>query len=112
MPTYIFQCDRHHETEQRADYETRFISCRCGLPAERVPVYRDQYMMAETGPKGGKRNEPPRDEKDLRKPFREFHEASQEMDYAYSRVDDPKVKAPNYYKEGVKQAKKRGAKIK
>ena len=58
-----------------------------------------------------RKNEPPRDEKDLRKPYREYREASQEMDYAYSRVDDPKVKAPNYYKKGVAEAKKRNPKV-
>lgn len=111
MPTYLFECDRHHETEQYASFNTTFITCHCGMPAMRAEVYRDQYIHCETGPKGGQKVEPPREEKSYRKQFKEFQEASQEMDHAYSRIDDPKVKAPNYYKEGLKQAKKRGAKV-
>jgi hypothetical protein len=38
-------------------------------------------------------------------------EASQEIEHAYARMDDPKVTAPNYYKEWLKQAKKKGAKV-
>ena len=111
MPRYDFECDRRHITEAVAGYDTRFITCRCGLPATRSAVYREQYISCETGPKGGLKVEAPRDEKDLRKPFAEFREASQEVEHAYSRTDDPNVKAPNYYKEGLKKAKRQGAKV-
>ena len=112
MPRYDYECDRDHVTEAVAGYDDRFIACpRCGLPATRRQVYRDQYMSAETGPKGGRKNDVPRDEKDLRKPYREFREASQEVEYAYSKTDDPRVKAPDLYKEGIKKAKRRGVKV-
>ena len=111
MPLYDYACACGRVTESREGIGTEAIPCPCGRIAARVQVYRDQYMQAETGPKGGTRSEPPRDEKDLRKPYAEYREASQEIDYAYSRVDDPKVKPPNYYKEGIKQAKKRNPKV-
>ena len=92
-------------------YEDTRMTCQCGKQGARLQVYADQYISAETGPKGGRKNEPPREEKSYRKQFQEFQEASAEVDFNYSRTDDPKVKAPNFYKEGVKQAKKQGAKI-
>ena len=112
MPLYQYQCNRAHVTEQRASLDTESIRCGCGNRALRVQVYRDQYMHAETGPKGGRKNEPPRDEKSYREQFKEYREATQEMDYAYSRVDDPTVKPPNYFKEGLKKAKKINPKVK
>ena len=112
MPNYQYKCDCGLKWEQRAGYEDGALLCgRCGRWAKREQVYRDQYMSAETGPKGGTRSEPPREEKSYRKQYSEFREASQEIEHAYSRVDDPAVKPPSYYKEGLKQAKKKGAKI-
>ena len=111
MPRYDYQCDRDHVTEAVGGFDSVFITCNCGLPAMRVAVYRDQFIHAETGPKGGRKNDVPRDEKDLRKPYREFREASQEVEYAYSKTDDPNVKAPDLYKAGVQKAKKRGVKV-
>lgn len=110
MPLYQFD-DGLHVTERRESMDVEFITCGCGRIATRVQVYRDQYMSCETGPKGGTKSEPPRDEKNYRRQYGEYREASSEMDYAYSRVDDPKVKAPNYYKRGVAEAKKQGAKV-
>lgn len=107
MPQYQFKCDAGHLTELRASIDTEMIGCDCGKPAPRVQVYRDQYMSAETGPKGGGKSEPPREEKSYRKQFAEFQEAAAERDLAYSRVDDPKIVAPNLYKEGVRRAKQR-----
>ena len=80
------------------------MACDCGRLAKRAEVYREQYISCETGPKGGQKVEPPRDEKSYRHEFKRFQEASQEIDYAYSRVDDPKVKPPNYYKKGLARA--------
>lgn len=112
MPQYEYICERKHITEKYGGYEDSTAICGvCKDLALRRPIYRDQYISAETGPKGGQKVEPPREEKSYRKQYTEYREAAAEIDYAYSRVDDPKVKAPNYYKEGVKQARKRGAKI-
>ena len=112
MPRYDYPCRCGLLFEAIAGFDDDEMICgRCGQPAKRASVYREQYISCETGPKGGLKGEPPRDEKDLRKPFAEFREASQEIDHAYSRVDDPNVKAPNYYKEGIKKARERGAKV-
>ena len=112
MPRYDYHCDCGEEFEAIAHYDDDRLSClHCGGWAKRAEVYREQFIHCETGPKGGKKNEVPRDEKDLRKGFKEFSEASAEVDYLYSRTDDPKVRAPNHYKEGVKRAKQRGAKV-
>lgn len=106
MPAYDYRCDRGHVTESRQGYDVTFIPCRCGLPAARLGVYRDQYMNAETGPKLNIKQPAA-----SRQRVRDFREASQEIDHAYSKIDDPNVKAPNYYKEGLKKARKRGAKV-
>ena len=112
MPLYTYLCDCGLNWDEYAGYNDSVITCRgCGLPAKRLQVYRDQYIHAETGPKGGRKNEAPREEKSYRKQFKEFQEASAEVDFSYSRTDDPQVKAPNYYKEGLKQAKKRNPKV-
>ena len=112
MPIYQYRCECGLNWEQRAGYEDGSLICeRCGQYARRRQVYRDQYMQAETGPKGGTRSEPPREEKSYRHEFKEFTEASQEAEYAYDRAEVPDSARPNYFKRGVKEAKKRGAKI-
>ena len=112
MPRYEYLCEDKHVTEKYGGYDDSIVICdTCGELAMRRPIYRDQYIHAETGPKGGRKNEAPREEKSYRKQFKEFQEASAEVDFSYSRTDDPQVKAPNYYKEGLKQAKKRNPKV-
>ena len=112
MPRYDYICPCGNEFEAYAGFDDQFLVCLdCDRMAQRVSVYRSQFISCETGPKGGQKVEPPREEKSYRKQYNEYREAAQEVDYAYSRVDDPKVKPPNYYKEGVRQARKRGAKI-
>lgn len=112
MPRYEYRCACGLSFEETAGYDDDRVLCgRCGRYAQREGVYASQFISCETGPKGGLKNEPPREEKSYRREFAEFREASQEVDYAYSRVDDPKVKAPNYYKEGLKRAKKRDPKV-
>ena len=113
MPVYTYHCECGVTWDERAGYEDGSILCpRCGQFAMRQPVYREQFISCETGPKGGSKSEPPREEKSYRHQFKEFQEASQEVEWSYSRTDDPKVQAPNYYKEGLKQAKKRNPKVK
>lgn len=113
MPRYEYLCEDKHVTEKYGGYDDSIVICdTCGELAMRRPIYRDQYIHAETGPKGGRKNEVPHDEKSYRHQFKEFQEASQEVDYAYSRVDDPAVQAPNYYKEGLKKARKVDARVK
>lgn len=116
MPNYQYQCSYCTTVVERYEsLDTSVITCpACGELAQRAPFYRDQYIQCETGPRGGLKNEPPRDEKDLRQPFRQYQEASQEIEYAYNSAEQKSgetLKRPDYYKEGVRQAKKRGAKI-
>lgn len=106
MPLYDFECDRGHVTESRQGFDTTSIPCRCGRLAGRVGVYRDQFIHAETGPKGGKRNEVPRDEIRLGQDVREYEEAVGEVAHAYSKIDDPTVKKPDYFKIAKQRAKK------
>ena len=92
--------------------EAEWMDCpRCGSSVHRAAVYASQYMIAETGPRGGRKNEAPREEKSYRREFAEYREAAAEIDHAYSKIDDPNVKPPNYYKEGVRRARKQGAKV-
>ena len=104
MPLYDYGCDRGHVTESRQGMDIAFIPCRCGLRAMRVQVYRDQYMQAETGPKGGLKNRVPKDEKPWGKRYREFREASDEIHYAAERAE---VQPPPLYKEAKRAARKR-----
>lgn len=111
MPRYDYRCPANHRFEEYAGFDDDTMLCVCGQTATRIGVYHDQYISCETGPKGGTRSEPPREEKSYRHEFKRFQEAASEIDYAHSRVDDPKVKPPNMWKAGLRQAKKQGAKI-
>ncbi len=76
--------------------------CKCGEAAKRSEVNHVGFSgFAAT----------PRDQQNYRQSFREFKEASEEVDYHYTRAEnngDP-VKSPNLFQEGLKQAKAMGA---
>ena len=108
MPLYRYGCECGNQWEQRAGYEDGALLCRCGKWARRAQVYYDQFINAETGPKGGRKNEVPREEKSYRREFKEYREAAAEVDYAYTKAE---AQAPNFYKEGVRRARKQGAKV-
>ena len=89
--------------------DAEWMDCpRCGSSVHRAAVYASQFINAETGPKGGRKNEVPREEKSYRREFKEYREAAAEVDYAYTKAE---AKAPNFYKEGVRRARKQGAKV-
>lgn len=48
MPTYDYRCKRGHVTESTQGIGTVSIPCVCGTSAERVQVYRNQYISGET----------------------------------------------------------------
>ena len=48
MPTYDYRCKRGHVTESTQGIGTVSIPCVCGTSAERVQVYRSQYISGET----------------------------------------------------------------
>jgi len=53
MPTYDYLCGLGHTTEARQGFIVSAIPCPvCGRTANRVPVYRDQYINGETVAKG------------------------------------------------------------
>ena len=108
MPLYLFTCSCGHTTEKRTGYGEPFAPCAlCGLPAKRESIYRDQYIFGETTPKG--RAAVPRDEKRYDKQFKEFQEASAEINHTVTKLEKEhgvKLKTPNYYKMGVAKAKR------
>jgi hypothetical protein len=88
MPLYDYECDRRHVTESRQGVDVASIPCpRCGRCAARAGVYRGQYIQAETGPKGGKKNEVPFMEQKLGRDVSEFVEAMGEVNDAYAKAD-------------------------
>jgi len=54
MPFYYFVCEAGHKTELRKNYDVSEVECPvCGKPAYREAIYRDQYLVTETGMKMG-----------------------------------------------------------
>ena len=113
MPLYDFICKSCGKvTEERQGFDVDIIPCRCGSIAQRAGVYKNQYIQAETGPVGGKKNEPPSSDINLRQPFAEYVEASEEIDYHYAKAEanGQKVKKAdtlNMAKARVKKQSKR-----
>ena len=101
MPLYIFHCPEH-EIERLASRTTTAILCpHCGKTAVRQEVNH----IGVTGFAAV-----PRDQKSYRQSFKEFKEASAEVDYHYSKAEangDP-VKSPNLFQAGLAQARKQG----
>ncbi len=110
MPVYDFSCEAGHTTESRQGRDTDVIPCpTCGLPAKRESVYQDQSIFGETVAKSHRRADVPLGERRYGNKVALFQEASQEIDYAATKVEretGQSVKTPNYYKQGVKRAKR------
>lgn len=114
MPLYDFNCEACGTvTETRQGFETASIPCRCGAIAQRVGVYREQFIQAETGPVGGKKNEIPPSDIRLGREVSEFQEASKEVAYHYDKAETEgvTVKRPNLFKRGMREARKKNPKI-
>ncbi len=100
-PTYDFLCSEGHSTESRQGYGVTTIPCRCGVEATRQSVYRQAHIgLAPL----------PRDEQPSvsGRRLRLFQEASQERDYAYSKIEREighSIEAPNLYRQGIARAK-------
>ena len=98
MPNYDFICKCGEVTEARVGYEARTRPCpACGQTADRATVYPIALGTKE-------------------KKYRvsEFQEASQELEYAHGQQEQRegrKVKWPNPYKAGLREAARRGARI-
>lgn len=116
MPVYDYKCTNGHVTEERREVEVYSIPCpRCYRVADRAPFYQSQYIQAETGPVGGKKNPVDPKDEDLRKPFAEFNEAAAEVDYEYGKHEQrtgEKVKRPNLFREALDVAHRKDQRIK
>ena len=111
MPVYDFACKCGEVTEARVGYETSSLPCpACGTPARRVAVYAYQSTITETGsyPRLDNAKSP-----DGKYRLSNFQEASAEIDYAASRIEQREgkpVKIPSAYKAGRREAERMGAK--
>lgn len=107
MPLYDFVCRDGHTTEAVRGYEVSSIPCPlCGESAYRCEVNHVSFQMrdADTEVKDRKG----------RYHVSRFKEAADEIDYEYTKVEKKEgreVKAPSFYKAGLKEAKRRGAKL-
>ena len=114
MPYYDFACKCGEVTEAQAGYETSSLPCRaCGAPAQRVAVYAYQTTITETGGNSYPRLDNAKS-KDGKYRVSDFQEASAELDYAASRIEQREgkpVKTPNPYKAGLKKAARMSAKV-
>jgi len=110
MPLYDYECSNEHVTEDRQGYDVTVILCpSCGDSAFRHAVYLEQYMQAETGPRGGQRGAPtPRDQVDYRKDYQEFQEASQEVEHAYTKAEEETgapIKRPDLWQQAKERSR-------
>lgn len=106
MPTYLYTCESGHTTEARREMAVEAISCPvCGQDAQRESVYQVHVASSGLPTQGGVHS----DERKSRQNFADYREATQEIEYTYKQkekeVGHP-IKAPNYYKEGVRRATK------
>ena len=94
---YDYVCPSGHVTEKRGGVSDIHTPCsQCNRLSQ-----RRGFNLVSIGTK----------EKKYR--VSEFMEASQEVDYHHTRAenDGMPVKRPNLYKEGLREAKRRGAKV-
>jgi hypothetical protein len=98
MPYYDFICECGEVTEARAGYDAGAMPCpACGQSARRSAIHQIALGTKE-------------------KKYRvsDFQEASQELDYSHSQQEQRegrRVKMPSPYKAGLREAARRGAKI-
>ena len=100
MPLYQYVCPSGHTTERIRGLEESTAPCLCGQEARRSEV---NHFAIST----------PEPYKEERGGVRDFVEASQEVDYHYTKAENNgvPVKRPNLYQRGLSRAKKMGAKV-
>ena len=107
MPLYEYTCGAGHTTEGIQGMGVESIPCpSCGLNAPRAGFNRVSVEVRE-GP------EMARDSKGKYR-VSDFKEASEELNYAVDqeeKKDGRKIKTPSLYKAGIREAKRRGARI-
>jgi len=84
MPIYDYKCKSNHMTEARRNVGVEIIPCPiCGLPAQRLTVYRTSFVMPQSGSK-------------MRDTYRRFQEASGEIDYTCNQFEsETNAKVPS-----------------
>jgi putative FmdB family regulatory protein len=114
MPTYLYICREGHETEEMwQSVDDEFIGCPlCGQTAHRAFC---SFLPAIRGETVGQSFSTSRI-KDSKGRYRlsHFQEASAELADGYDRIEKRegrKVKRPDPYKAGLREAARRGAKI-
>lgn len=101
MPLFDYGCGNCGWTDELLKPRTVVtVDCpKCGKSAARSQINHIGFSgFAET----------PREHRTYRREFADFKEASAEVDYNYSKLEDggPEIKRPNYFQEGMKRAKK------
>lgn len=102
MPTYTFRCPNGHEFDRRVSRDTYQVTsdayCGCVATARRQEVYAINF--------GGFARTPPK-ERDWSSDFKSYQEASHEIDYKHSRIEEGVGKAlpnPPLFKAAKKRA--------
>lgn len=113
MPVYDYKCVSGHTTEARRGMAITTIPCPvCGLDAERESVYCFAVASSGLPTQGGVHS----DERKSRQRYKDYREASHEIDYAYKQREKDvghEIEAPSYYQIGkarAAQLKKAGVK--
>lgn len=113
MPLYDFGCTCGEVTERKAGYEVTVIPCpSCGKDAQRLAVYAYQSIRGDTVPTGNATRAG--NVKSPKGKYRVslFQEACAEVAYdSGKREEAGLVPAPNLYKVGIEEARRRGAPI-
>lgn len=114
MPTYIYICGLGHETEERwQGVDDEFASCSlCGGTAHRAFCSGLPAIRGETVGQSFSTSKV----KDAKGRYRlsEFQEASETVADGYARAErreGRKLPRPDPYKAGIREARRRGAKI-
>lgn len=97
MPTFDFQCDRGHTTEERVGRDTFSIDCRCGLRA-----HRELGVPHLPGVSRGAPAPTPRDQRPLR--VGAMQEAAAEIDHKWDRMGVPSEQRPDYFSIATRKA--------
>lgn len=115
MPIYDYICAGAHVFEARRGYDEETMECPiCGRVAVRSPVYASQSIITETGAKNGRRAEVPLNERYLKPEYDLYREASAEVDYHYTKLEDSlgidrsrnEYITPSLYRTGLARARK------
>lgn len=115
MPLYDYKCVEGHEVELRRGIGDETIPCPiCGQPSQRAAFYLDQTIVTETGTLASRQAVVPRDERNYKDKYSRFQEASAEIDYHATKVEDntgQEVKTELWKKASRKAVKIKGGQV-